>query len=130
MGRTVLPWRVKQSKSGGAMATYRQPCIHCGEYIERDSRFCTKCASRSPFGYQCPFCLKDVERGQAACAGCGKSLMRVCPHCGGLTFAGSERCDLCTRLLMIRCENERCREAQHFERSTCSACCARFSSAF
>ena len=49
------------------MAEYKQPCIHCGGFIERDSRFCPKCGSMSPFGYHCPQCLKAVEKGQAIC---------------------------------------------------------------
>jgi len=104
------------------MATYKQPCIHCGEFIERDSRYCTKCASRSPFGYQCPHCLKEIERGNAACSGCGSPLIVVCPLCGGSTFVGSEKCDSCGRLLLISCENNRCGEPQYFVRRTCSAC--------
>ncbi len=51
------------------MATYKQPCLHCGEFIERDSRLCPKCHSRSPFGYHCPTCLKPIEKGQAVCSG-------------------------------------------------------------
>ena len=104
------------------MATYKQPCIHCGEFIERDSRFCTKCASRSPFGFNCPYCSKEIERGNAICSGCGAALTIACPLCGGPTFVGSERCDSCGRVLMIRCVNSRCNEAQYFVRTTCSAC--------
>lgn len=104
------------------MATYKQPCLHCGEYIERDSRFCTKCGSHSPFGYHCPHCLKEIERGNLVCPGCGEPLTAVCPICGGTTFVGSEKCDTCGRFLMIRCENARCNEPQYFLRTTCSAC--------
>ena len=104
------------------MATYKQPCVHCGEFIEGDSRFCAKCGSRTPFGFQCPYCLKEIERGNAVCSGCGKPLVVACPLCGGATFVGSERCDTCGRFLMIKCENKRCGEAQYFTRTSCSAC--------
>ena len=104
------------------MATYKQPCIHCKEMIERDSRFCPRCASRSPFGFQCPTCFKPIERGYAVCSGCGRKLNITCPVCGGQTFVGSEKCDACGKLLMIRCENKRCGELQFFENSRCTAC--------
>ncbi|MDR2562116.1 MAG: zinc-ribbon domain-containing protein, partial [Holophagales bacterium] len=57
------------------MATYKQPCVHCGEMIERDSRLCSKCGSRSPFGFQCPACFKPIARGNAVCSGCGRPLV-------------------------------------------------------
>ncbi len=104
------------------MATYKQPCFHCGTFIERDSRLCPHCASRSPFGYHCPNCLKDIARGDAVCAGCGRSLITVCPVCSGQTFAGSERCDTCGQPLMIRCENKRCGHLQFFENAKCTVC--------
>ena len=25
------------------MASYKQPCVHCGEFIDRDARLCPKC---------------------------------------------------------------------------------------
>ncbi|NLB40889.1 MAG: hypothetical protein GX815_01260, partial [Clostridiales bacterium] len=56
------------------MAGYKHPCIHCGVYIEGDSRFCPSCQSGSPFGYLCPNCLRPIEKGQAVCSGCGRSL--------------------------------------------------------
>ena len=104
------------------MATYKQPCIHCGEMIGRDSRVCSRCTSRSPFGYHCPNCLKEIERGNLVCAGCGRSLITVCPFCGGQTFAGSERCDVCGRPVMILCENKRCGQVQFFENTKCTVC--------
>ncbi|MDR1205453.1 MAG: zinc ribbon domain-containing protein [Peptococcaceae bacterium] len=76
------------------MATYKQPCLHCGEFIERDARLCPKCHSRSPFGYHCPFCMRDIQKGQAVCDRCGRSLYVVCPTCGQQTFAG-EWCETC-----------------------------------
>ena len=104
------------------MATYKQPCIHCGEFIERDSRLCPKCGSRSPFGHGCPNCLKPIERGNAVCAGCGRTLTTVCPFCNGQTFAGSGKCDACGKSLMILCENKRCGELQFFENTKCTVC--------
>ena len=103
------------------MATYKQPCIHCGEFIERDSRLCSRCGSRSPFGYSCPSCLKTVERNQALCSGCGKPLNITCPYCGQTTFV-SEKCGVCGKSLMIACENKRCGQLQHFENKLCTAC--------
>jgi predicted amidophosphoribosyltransferase len=104
------------------MAAYKQPCIHCGELIERDCRLCPKCASRSPFGYQCPNCLKSVERGNAVCSGCGRALATVCPYCGQPVFAGGEKCGACGKTLMVRCDNKRCGEPQFFENTKCTVC--------
>ena len=104
------------------MATYKQPCIHCGKMIERDSRICSKCASHSPFGYHCPACLKKIERGNLVCSGCGNNLMTVCFFCNGPTFAGSEKCDTCGRSVMIRCESKRCANLQFFENTKCTVC--------
>lgn len=103
------------------MATYKQPCIHCGNFIERDSRLCTKCGSRSPFGYLCPACLRPIEKGNMVCAGCGRPLYTACPNCKQQTFV-DERCEKCGAGLMIRCENPRCGELQFFENIKCTAC--------
>jgi len=56
---------------GFTMATYKKPCIHCGEFVEGDSSFCPKCASSSPFSFHCPYCAKEIERGYAVCPNCG-----------------------------------------------------------
>jgi hypothetical protein len=90
--------------------------------IERDSHLCSKCASRSPFGYHCPNCLKEIERGTLVCSGCGRDLMTACPFCGGATFAGSEKCDACGKSVMIRCESQRCGQQQFFENKKCTVC--------
>ena len=103
------------------MATYKQPCVHCGEMIERDSRFCTKCGSRSPFGYSCPTCLKPIAKGNAVCSGCGRPLITACPYCGQKIFVGEDKCG-CGKSLMISCENKRCGEPQFFENARCTAC--------
>lgn len=104
------------------MATFKKPCMHCGELIDGNNRICAKCGSRSPFGYQCPKCLKPIERGTVLCSGCGRQLMTQCPICGGATFAGSEKCDTCGRNIMIRCENKLCGEPQYFENTKCTVC--------
>jgi len=103
------------------VATYKQPCIHCGAFIDRDVRLCPGCQSRSPFGYRCPTCLRDIQKGQAACSGCGRSLYVACPTCGSRTFAG-ERCEACGGGLMINCTNLRCGDLQFFENIKCTAC--------
>jgi len=103
------------------MATYKQPCLHCGEFIEGDSRICEKCHSRSPFGYNCPACLREIRKGQGVCSGCGRSLYVNCPTCKQLTFVG-ERCDVCGSGLMVKCVNPRCGDLQFFENIKCTAC--------
>jgi RNA polymerase subunit RPABC4/transcription elongation factor Spt4 len=104
------------------MATYKVPCIHCNEMLERDAHYCPRCGSRSPFGYHCPSCLKPIARGYAICSSCGRALVTTCPYCNGPTFVGSERCDTCGQTLMIRCESKRCGELQFFENKKCTAC--------
>lgn len=103
------------------MATYKHPCLHCGEFIERDSRICPNCGSRSPFGYHCPNCLKDIKKNQTLCSGCGRSLYVACPSCKQQTFV-SERCEACGADLMICCSNPRCNELQFFQNTKCTAC--------
>ena len=104
------------------MATYKQPCIHCGEFIERDGRLCPKCGSRSPFGYQCPKCLKPIERSHVVCSGCGRSIKTTCPYCGQQTFVGTDKCEICGKSLLIWCESARCGQLQFFENIKCTAC--------
>jgi RNA polymerase subunit RPABC4/transcription elongation factor Spt4 len=96
--------------------------MHCSEMIERDSRSCPKCGSRSPFGYQCPKCLKSIGKDDAVCSGCGRSLTTTCPLCGGSTFAGNDKCDACGRSLLVLCKNKKCGVKQYFENTTCTAC--------
>lgn len=103
------------------MATYKQPCIHCGEFIERDSHLCYKCGSRSPFGYHCPTCFKEIEKGWAVCPGCARPLYVTCPACGQLTFV-DERCEKCGIGLMVACPNSRCGDLQFFENTKCTSC--------
>ena len=104
------------------MASYKQPCLQCGEFIERDSQFCPKCSSSNPFAYQCPICLRPIERGNAVCSGCGKGLTTACFYCGQQTFIGIDRCESCGGILKIRCENKRCGKWQFFEVTRCTVC--------
>ena len=78
------------------MAGYKQPCMHCGTFIESDARLCTGCGSMNPFGY-------------------------LCPTCGGQTFV-QERCEVCGSGLMVYCENKRCGALQFFQNTKCTAC--------
>lgn len=103
------------------MAFYKQPCIHCGNLLERDAYFCPFCGSGSPFGYACPTCLNPIEKNQIICSNCGRQLRVNCPHCNQQTFAG-DRCERCGQSLMIRCENKRCGVLQFFENTKCTAC--------
>lgn len=103
------------------MAVYKEPCRHCGALIDQDSRFCPKCGNRAPFVDLCPTCLRKVSREDAACCGCGRTLQITCPHCGKQTFAG-DKCDVCGKSLMKKCQNPRCGEMQFFENSKCTAC--------
>lgn len=103
------------------MASYRQPCAHCGAYIDRDARFCPACQSVNPFGYLCPTCLQPIEKCEVVCAGCGRNLYIDCPVCGKQTFV-QEVCEVCGGSLTIRCQNPRCHALQFFENTKCTAC--------
>lgn len=104
------------------MSTYNKPCIHCGERIDGDSKYCAKCGSRTPFGFICPNCLKPIERGNLLCSGCGRKLTVNCPLCKAETFVGSGKCEACGRSLLVKCENKRCGELQFFELTKCTVC--------
>lgn len=103
------------------MASYKQPCIQCGEFIERDVRRCPKCGSDTPFGFACPACLRSVSKEDMLCGGCGRPLHVACPHCGGATFVGS-RCERCGNSLMLPCPNRKCGQPVFFENTVCNAC--------
>ena len=103
------------------MATYKQPCIHCREFIDRDVRICPKCGSMNPFGYFCPTCNRPVVKGAPVCAGCGRPLYVPCPSCGQLTFV-QEKCERCGAGLMVYCENKRCGALQFFQNAKCTVC--------
>jgi len=103
------------------MATYKQTCIHCGTLTDRDARFCPTCGSHSPFVYVCPTCRREIQKGQAVCAGCGRQLYIACPLCGNMTFV-QERCESCNSWLMYRCPGKYCGEMQFFENEVCTAC--------
>lgn len=103
------------------MAFYKESCIHCGGLIDRNLKFCPKCGSNSPFNYQCPTCLKIVNKTDKLCSCCGRSLYVNCPHCKQLTFI-QENCEKCGKSLMKTCQNKRCNEKQFFENTKCTAC--------
>ena len=75
----------------------------------------------SPFGYLCPTCLRPIQKGQMACAGCARPLYVPCPYCGKPTFV-QEKCEHCGSGLMICCENKRCGVLQFFQNTKCTAC--------
>lgn len=103
------------------MASYKQSCLHCGTYVDRDARYCPACKSGSPFGYLCPTCLRPAQKGQPLCSGCGRSLYVSCPVCTKQTFV-QEACEKCGVSLMVQCQNPRCGEQQFFENIKCTAC--------
>lgn len=103
------------------MPVYKEPCRHCGELLDQDSRFCPKCGSRSPFVDLCPSCLREISRGDKLCAGCGRALIVSCPHCNQETFVG-DTCDHCGKTLLKQCKNKRCNEMQFFQNQKCTAC--------
>ena len=103
------------------MATYKQPCMRCGDFIERDVLLCPKCLSRSPFGYRCPACRREIQKGQIACSGCGRELYTTCPVCRQRTFT-DEKCEACGASLLVKCANPRCGGMQFFENTTCTEC--------
>jgi RNA polymerase subunit RPABC4/transcription elongation factor Spt4 len=103
------------------MATYKQPCIHCGTLTDRDARYCPTCGSSSPFGYLCPTCLRPAEKGTERCAGCGRPLYISCPICGGRTFV-QDTCEVCGAFLTIKCPNPRCGQPQFYQNEKCTAC--------
>ncbi|MDD2426527.1 MAG: hypothetical protein PHR78_02530 [Eubacteriales bacterium] len=103
------------------MAGYKHPCVHCGNLIDHDARYCVYCNSRSPFGHLCPTCLKPIEKTQTICSACGRPLFVACPNCGQQTFV-EERCQACGYSLLIPCQNKRCGELQFFQNEKCTAC--------
>ena len=103
------------------MASYKQPCMHCGAFIDSDAWLCISCGSMSPFGYLCPSCNKPIQKGQFLCSGCGRELYTICPTCGGRTFV-QERCEVCGAGLMVYCSNKRCEALQFFENTKCTVC--------
>jgi len=103
------------------MASYKQPCKHCGAFINRDALFCPKCGSRSPFVDSCPTCLYQVNRGDVLCAGCGRPLYITCSKCEKRTFV-QDKCEHCGHDFMVQCPNKRCGSMQFFENKKCTAC--------
>ena len=103
------------------MGSYKQNCIQCGTLIDRDVRFCPTCGSFSPFNYHCPTCFREINKGQNACAGCGRPLYITCPICGNRTFV-QEKCESCGAWLVIRCKAKNCGALQFFENEKCTSC--------
>ncbi|NLC41107.1 MAG: hypothetical protein GX763_09360 [Clostridiaceae bacterium] len=103
------------------MAGYKHPCIHCGNLIDHDARYCIYCNSRSPFAFRCPDCLKEVEQKQSICSSCGRPLYVPCPSCAQLTFV-SDNCQSCGTTLLVQCQNKRCMQMQFFQNTKCTAC--------
>lgn len=103
------------------MAFYKEPCIHCGTLLPRDSHFCSKCGSRNPFIFSCPACLHEIRQGDAVCLGCGRHLYIFCPKCLEKTFV-QDICERCGESLLVQCPNKRCGSMQFFENSKCTAC--------
>ena len=103
------------------MATYKQPCMHCGSLVDRDARFCPTCGSSTPFGYHCPNCLRSVEKGQKVCSGCGRLLYITCPYCKEQTFV-QDVCERCEKNLTVKCDNKLCGSMQFFMNEKCTVC--------
>jgi RNA polymerase subunit RPABC4/transcription elongation factor Spt4 len=103
------------------MATYMQPCIHCGHLVDSGENHCPNCTSSHPFTLVCPQCRQSVTATQAVCPDCGRGLYIACPHCGGRTFA-QEFCQLCNRPLTVTCPNKACRDRQFYQNTRCTAC--------
>ncbi|MDO4565285.1 MAG: zinc ribbon domain-containing protein [Clostridia bacterium] len=103
------------------MATYKKPCLHCGQLIDGAASFCPSCGSRSPFGYLCPKCKARIDKTQRACVSCGRLLYIECPHCKQPTFV-QDSCERCGKSLMKQCRNKRCLDMQFFENKTCTSC--------
>ncbi len=103
------------------MASYKQPCMQCGAFIDRDAQFCNSCGSMNAFGYHCPTCMKEIEKEQRICSECGRPLYVSCPNCNMPTFV-QERCENCNVVLMVQCSNARCNSLQFFENTKCTAC--------
>ena len=55
------------------MPTYKHPCPHCDNFIDRDVRRCPFCAAIDPFApRRCPECRAVIEDAR----------MIACPRCG------------------------------------------------
>lgn len=103
------------------MASYKQACIFCNTLLDSDSRFCPKCGSRNPFAILCPTCLREVEKDDVICPGCGRQLVIHCPKCSQNTFV-FDKCQACGASLMVPCPNKRCEEMVFFQNTYCRAC--------
>ena len=89
--------------------------------LDTSARFCPRCASAGPFGYNCPKCFKDIKKEYMLCPNCGRGLYIACPRCGQRTFV-QEVCECCRMSLMVPCNSKRCGVMQFFQNETCTAC--------
>lgn len=103
------------------MAFYKEPCIHCGNYISKDSAVCPICNSTNPFKFSCPECLREISPEEQRCSCCGRELKIKCPYCNELTFVYSN-CEQCGKSLMKQCSNKRCNSMQFYDNKKCNAC--------
>jgi len=65
--------------------------------------------------------MREVQKGQAVCAGCSRPLYIICPACRGRSFV-QEKCEACGVQFMIRCKAKNCGALQFFENERCTAC--------
>ena len=60
------------------MASYKQPCIHCGTFIESDSRFCPDVKAEALLGISAPpACAPSKKANLSAPAAAGRLLFLV-----------------------------------------------------
>src|SRR3990170_2238686 len=68
------------------MPTFKHPCPHCGQFINRDVAVCPACGTPDPFTPgRCPKCGRVIEDPKwVACPGCGTPLgAAAAPATGG-----------------------------------------------
>lgn len=103
------------------MTSYVKQCIHCGEMISKDAKYCPKCKSRNPFIIRCPEYFREVTKDQKECSCCGRKLIVKCPFCGEMSFV-LDQCEKCGTCFLIECFNKRCGEMVFFQNEYCTMC--------
>ena len=103
------------------MASYKQPCMYCGKFIQTDAVACPYCGAADPMALRCPVCREEIEKDYIKCPSCGFSLRLACPACGKTTFAG-ETCEFCGASLMIECQRKKCGQKQPYTMEKCIRC--------
>ncbi len=78
------------------MASYKQTCIHCGNLIDRDSRFVHSVPAKALLVTFAQLAA-SYRKGTTTLFRCGRKLYILCPHCGQQTFAG-DQCERCVGL--------------------------------